>query len=277
MTQSVHLPSRRLFLGGLACGLGTASFFTVRGAVRRGAAGPHAAPDRGAVLPGQAAARHRQRPDHHQQLDHAGRRRDHPPDRPGAERQRRADQGRRGRNLAVRRQRGVHPQPRQRAEEGQARQEFPGVRPLHHRLEGRVPLPHHQAGAVPRPTGPHIHFKVKKGGRELLTTQLFINGHAGNKRDGVFRGVRDPLDRELVLVDFKPIKESKIGELAAQFDIVIGLTPAEGNDRRQMLQRCPSPRYSGRGVGGEGRKASQVLAPHPSPPPLSPEYRGEGR
>lgn len=77
---------------------------------------------------------------------------------------------------------------------------------------------------------PHIHVKVKKGDRELLTTQLFINGHPQNRRDMVFRGLRDPIDRELVLVDFKPIKESKIGELAAQFDIVLGTTPQETPD-----------------------------------------------
>ncbi|HEV7999367.1 MAG TPA: protocatechuate 3,4-dioxygenase, partial [Planctomycetaceae bacterium] len=52
---------------------------------------------------------------------------------------------------------------------------------------------------------PHIHVKVKKGGKELLTTQLFVNGHSQNKTDGVFRGIRDPIDRELVLVDFKPV------------------------------------------------------------------------
>jgi protocatechuate 3,4-dioxygenase beta subunit len=74
---------------------------------------------------------------------------------------------------------------------------------------------------------PHIHVKVKKGGKEVLTTQLFINGHEQNKTDGVFRGLRDPLDRELVLVDFTPIKDSKIGELSARFDIVLGVTPAE--------------------------------------------------
>jgi protocatechuate 3,4-dioxygenase beta subunit len=74
---------------------------------------------------------------------------------------------------------------------------------------------------------PHIHVKVKKGGKELLTTQLFINGCPQNKTDGVFGGVRDPLDRELVLVDFVPIKDSKIGELSAHFDIVVGLTPAD--------------------------------------------------
>ena len=74
---------------------------------------------------------------------------------------------------------------------------------------------------------PHIHFKVKKGDRELLTTQLFIAGHPQNARDGVLRGVRDPLDRELVLVDFKPVKDSKLGELSARFDIVLGRTPAD--------------------------------------------------
>ena len=74
---------------------------------------------------------------------------------------------------------------------------------------------------------PHIHVKVKKGGRELITTQIFVNGHPQNKGDGVLRGVRDAFERELVLVDFKPVKDSKIGELAAQFDIVLGTTPDE--------------------------------------------------
>src|SRR5438105_791337 len=70
---------------------------------------------------------------------------------------------------------------------------------------------------VPYPgrPAPHIHFKVKKGNRELLTSQIFIAGHPGNGRDGVFGGVRSPIDRELVSTEFKPIKESKAGELAA--------------------------------------------------------------
>jgi protocatechuate 3,4-dioxygenase beta subunit len=81
---------------------------------------------------------------------------------------------------------------------------------------------------------PHIHVKVKRGGRELLTTQLFINGHPQNRGDGIFRGIGDPLLQELVLVDFKPLPDSKIGELTARFDIVIGRTPeeAEGDRRR---------------------------------------------
>jgi protocatechuate 3,4-dioxygenase beta subunit len=74
---------------------------------------------------------------------------------------------------------------------------------------------------------PHIHFRVKKNGRELLTSQIFIAGYPGNARDGVFGGVRDAIDREFVCADFKPIKDSKAGELSAHFDIVIGRTPAD--------------------------------------------------
>jgi protocatechuate 3,4-dioxygenase beta subunit len=79
---------------------------------------------------------------------------------------------------------------------------------------------------------PHIHVKVKKGNRELLTTQIFVNGHPQNARDGVFRGAGGLIERELVLVDFTPVKDSKIGELAAKFDIVLGRTPDEGELRR---------------------------------------------
>jgi protocatechuate 3,4-dioxygenase beta subunit len=72
---------------------------------------------------------------------------------------------------------------------------------------------------------PHIHFKIKKGGKELLCTQCYIKGHSGNDRDGVYRGIRDAKARESVTIDFTPIKDSKIGEFAAKFDIVLGTTP----------------------------------------------------
>jgi protocatechuate 3,4-dioxygenase beta subunit len=88
---------------------------------------------------------------------------------------------------------------------------------------------------VPYPgrPSPHIHVKVKKGDRELLTTQIFIRDHEGNKRDGVFGGVGDVIDRELVMTDFTPVKDSKIGELQARFDIVLGRTPDERSFRTQ--------------------------------------------
>ncbi len=84
--------------------------------------------------------------------------------------------------------------------------------------------------AYPGRTAAHIHFKVNKSGHELLTTQLFIRGFAGNMRDGIYRDVGSALDRELVCADFTPIRESKVGELSAKFDIVIGRTPEDSDD-----------------------------------------------
>ena len=72
---------------------------------------------------------------------------------------------------------------------------------------------------------PHIHVKLHKGGRELLTTQMYVQGHPLNERDGILRSIRDPGQRASVLVPFLPGKE-RPGELAARFDVVLGLTPA---------------------------------------------------
>lgn len=72
---------------------------------------------------------------------------------------------------------------------------------------------------------PHIHVKVKRGDRELLTTQCYVRGEVQNERDGILRGIRDARARESVIVDFVPVAGSRTGELAAKFDIVLGVTP----------------------------------------------------
>jgi len=72
---------------------------------------------------------------------------------------------------------------------------------------------------------PHIHFKIKEKGREVLTTQCYIKGYPGNARDGIWRDIGDEKARDSVTVDFAPIKESRAGELAAKFDVVLGLAP----------------------------------------------------
>lgn len=72
---------------------------------------------------------------------------------------------------------------------------------------------------------PHIHYKIGKGGKELLTTQCYVKGHPGNERDGIYRSIRDPKARDSVTVPFAPIEGSRIGELAARFDVVLGFTP----------------------------------------------------
>ncbi|HEY7119814.1 MAG TPA: protocatechuate 3,4-dioxygenase [Tepidisphaeraceae bacterium] len=74
---------------------------------------------------------------------------------------------------------------------------------------------------------PHIHYKIKMHEREALTTQCYIKGHPQNERDGIYRDIRDAKARESVTIDFAPIKGSKIGELAAKFDVVLGVTPPQ--------------------------------------------------
>ena len=89
---------------------------------------------------------------------------------------------------------------------------------------------------VPYPgrPAPHIHIKIKQGDKELLTTQLMIRGHEGNARDGIFSSAGDLINRELVMGDFLPVKDSKIGEYACNFNIVLGRTP---DDRQFVPQR----------------------------------------
>src|SRR5262245_14920913 len=60
---------------------------------------------------------------------------------------------------------------------------------------------------------PHIHFKIKKKDKELLTTQCYVKGDPGNERDGIYRSLRDEKQRTALTVDFGPLKSSKIGEL----------------------------------------------------------------
>lgn len=80
---------------------------------------------------------------------------------------------------------------------------------------------------VPYPgrPAPHIHFLVRTKGREPWTTQLYIKGHSGNLRDHIYRRIGDAAAQAAVTVDFLPVKDSRIGELAAKFDIVLGFTP----------------------------------------------------
>jgi protocatechuate 3,4-dioxygenase beta subunit len=72
---------------------------------------------------------------------------------------------------------------------------------------------------------PHIHFAIKLKGREKWTTQCYVKGEPLNDRDGIYRAIRNRKEREAVTIDFAPVKDSRIGELAAQFDIVLGFTP----------------------------------------------------
>jgi protocatechuate 3,4-dioxygenase, beta subunit len=73
---------------------------------------------------------------------------------------------------------------------------------------------------------PHIHFAIKTKGREKFTTQCYIEGEPHNPEDGILNSIRDPKAKASLLVPFVPVKDSRIGELAAKFNIVLGFTPA---------------------------------------------------
>ena len=63
---------------------------------------------------------------------------------------------------------------------------------------------------------PHIHVKVKLGARELLTTQIYVAGDAGNARDFLWRNL-SPAARNAVTVPF----ERGAGGWRARFPIVV--------------------------------------------------------
>jgi len=71
----------------------------------------------------------------------------------------------------------------------------------------------------------HIHYKVKARGKSLLTTQCYIKGNPGNEKDGIWKSLGDAKMRDLVTVAFDPLAGSRSGELAARFDLVLGVTP----------------------------------------------------
>ena len=81
-------------------------------------------------------------------------------------------------------------------------------------------------GTVPYPgRTPHIHFAIKTRGRDKFTTQCYIEGEPQNKTDGVLKQLKDDKAKQSLIVPFTPLKNSRAGELAAKFDVVLGFTP----------------------------------------------------
>lgn len=110
---------------------------------------------------------------------------------------------------------------------------------------------------------PHIHFGVSRHGKRVLTTQLFVKGDPGNERDGILKAIKDPKALENVLGDFKPIPDSPTGELAVQFDIILGITPGDPDDPDGSNGIGKSERAQGIGFGPGRRR--------PPPPPPNPQ------
>ncbi len=79
---------------------------------------------------------------------------------------------------------------------------------------------------VPYPgRAPHIHFAVKMKGHEKYTTQCYVQGEPRNAMDGVLKGIRNAREKASVIIAFAPLKDSRIGEVSATFNIVMGFAP----------------------------------------------------
>ncbi len=83
----------------------------------------------------------------------------------------------------------------------------------------------------------HIHLAVKRGSDRMLTTQIYSHDDPKNKTDRILNSVTDKRARDLLIAEFKPIPGSKTGELAVNFDVVIGTTPEDPEPERRNPRR----------------------------------------
>ena len=114
---------------------------------------------------------------------------------------------------------GIYDHPRQ---PGRDRRDgaFQGYGRMVARDDGRYSFRTLKPVAYPGRT-PHIHFKVATATGKFLTSQFYIAGEPSNERDGVFCGIRDPRQRELVEMKLAAAPGLEPGALAATMDIVV--------------------------------------------------------
>jgi protocatechuate 3,4-dioxygenase beta subunit len=67
---------------------------------------------------------------------------------------------------------------------------------------------------------PHIHFTVVEGGKRRLTSQMFIEGEAGNERDGIYRSLGREGQR-LVTMKLDDAPRDSGARLRGALDIVL--------------------------------------------------------
>lgn len=72
---------------------------------------------------------------------------------------------------------------------------------------------------------PHIHMAISAKGQRKLTTQCYIKGEPRNKKDFILKRVKGERERNSLIIPFNPLPNSKVGEVSAQFNIVLGSTP----------------------------------------------------
>jgi protocatechuate 3,4-dioxygenase beta subunit len=87
----------------------------------------------------------------------------------------------------------------------------------------------------------HIHVAISKSGRRIFTTQLLVAGHPANARDSLVQRM-DAKSLKTLMTDFNKLPGSKLGELSANFDIVLGRTAADPEENPPRGTGAPSRR-----------------------------------
>ena len=96
--------------------------------------------------------------------------------------------------------------------DAEGRYYFRTIKPVPYTLQGQF-------------RAPHIHVAVSKGGRRIMATQAMVKGHEANDGDLVTRRITDPALLETLMVEYRALPGSTLGELMANFDIRLGVTP----------------------------------------------------
>lgn len=94
---------------------------------------------------------------------------------------------------------------------------FRTIKPVSYTLQGQF-------------RAPHIHVAVSKAGKRIMATQAMVKGHPDNAGDLIVERIRDPAVLETIMVEYRPLPGSALGELVADFDIVLGQTARELED-----------------------------------------------
>jgi protocatechuate 3,4-dioxygenase beta subunit len=74
---------------------------------------------------------------------------------------------------------------------------------------------------------PHIHYAIYQNNKRVLTTQLYIKDNPQNDKDFLYNRAKTKEAKATLVTEFTPIPDSKTGELRANWDVVIGVTPAD--------------------------------------------------
>jgi protocatechuate 3,4-dioxygenase beta subunit len=99
--------------------------------------------------------------------------------------------------------------------DAEGRYYFRTIKPVPYTLQGQF-------------RAPHIHVAVSKAGKRIMATQALVKGHEANARDRMQR--MDARELETLLVEYRPLPGSTLGELTANFDIRLGVTAQELSD-----------------------------------------------